>query len=35
MTMFIAAAQKAKSYDAPSILAAMGTVKDLTLRRVP
>ena len=35
MTMFIAAAQKAKSYDAPSILAAMGTVKGLTLAGFP
>ena len=35
MTMFIAAAQNAKSYDAPSILAAMGTVKNLTLPGFP
>ena len=33
--MFIAAAQNAKSYDAPSILAAMGTVKNLTLPGFP
>jgi ABC-type branched-subunit amino acid transport system substrate-binding protein len=35
MTMFVAAAQKAKSYDAASILAAMGTVKGLTLAGFP
>jgi ABC-type branched-subunit amino acid transport system substrate-binding protein len=35
MTMFIAAAKQATSYDAPSILAAMGTVKGLTLAGFP